>query len=129
MAHNQEMLTKRGGDWGDKVRLIGLSIDNDPGTVKKHVETKGWNAVEHYHVRNDKCTADKDYGVQGVPHVLLVDTEGTIVFVGHPANRKLEEDIDNLLKGEKLTGAGTTKAGAAAEDDSPAPKTIDPAKF
>lgn len=27
MAHNQEMLEKRGADWGDKVRLLGLSID------------------------------------------------------------------------------------------------------
>ena len=29
MAHNQEMLEKRGSDWGDKVRLIGLSIDDN----------------------------------------------------------------------------------------------------
>ena len=29
MAHNQEMLTKHKADWGDKVRIIGLSIDQD----------------------------------------------------------------------------------------------------
>jgi len=27
MKHNQEMLEKRGKDWGDSVRIIGLSID------------------------------------------------------------------------------------------------------
>ena len=27
MAHNQEMLRNREKDWGDRVRLIGLSID------------------------------------------------------------------------------------------------------
>ena len=27
MAHNQEMLQKRGAEWGDRVRIIGLSID------------------------------------------------------------------------------------------------------
>lgn len=112
MAHNQEMLEKRGVDWGDKVRLIGLSIDNDVATVKNHVKSKGWEKVEHYHVRNGKCTADKDYGVQGVPHVLMVDTHGKIVFMGHPASRKIEEDIDNLLKDGKLTGEGTKAAGA-----------------
>lgn len=41
----------------------------------------------------------------------MVDTNGVIVFMGHPSNRKIEEDIDNLLKGEKLTGAGCVVAG------------------
>jgi hypothetical protein len=36
------MLETRGKDWGDKVRLIGLSIDNDTGIVKNHVEAKKW---------------------------------------------------------------------------------------
>jgi hypothetical protein len=35
--------------------------------------------------------------------VLLVDTEGKIVFVGHPSERDLEADINTLLKGEQLT--------------------------
>jgi thiol-disulfide isomerase/thioredoxin len=115
MGHNQKMLEERGKDWGDKVRLIGLSIDNDVGTVKSHVESKKWTSVEHYHVRTAGCTADKEYGVKGVPHVLLVDTKGKIVFMGHPANREIEKDIDALLKGETLTGAGT---GAAAKAES-----------
>jgi hypothetical protein len=35
----------------------------------------------------------------------LVDTNGKIVFKGHPASRKnLEEDFDKLLKGEPLEG-------------------------
>jgi len=38
---------------------------------------------------------------------MLVDTHGVIVFKGHPATRNLEEDIDALLKGEKITGKGT----------------------
>ena len=114
MAHNQKMLEEHGAKWGDKVRLIGLSIDNDASTVKQHVEDKKWTSVEHYHVRTAGCTADKDYGVAGVPHVLLVDTNGKIVFVGHPASREIEKDIETLLKGEKITGEGT---GASAEEE------------
>ncbi|MFN9906264.1 MAG: hypothetical protein ACK56F_09095, partial [bacterium] len=35
----------------------------------------------------------------------MVDTNGKIVFKGHPASRKnLEEDFDKLLKGETLEG-------------------------
>jgi Thioredoxin-like len=101
------MLHKNAAPWGDKVRLIGLSIDNDAATVKSHVEAKKWTSVEHYHVRTPGCTADKDYGVNGVPHVLLVDTNGKIVYVGHPASRNLEEDINTLLSGKPITGDGT----------------------
>jgi thiol-disulfide isomerase/thioredoxin len=63
MAHNQEMLEEHGAAWGDKVRLIGLSIDQEREKLKTHVETKKWTSVEHYHVRNGKCTADKEFGV------------------------------------------------------------------
>lgn len=118
MAHNQKMLEDnkdKNKNWGDRVRLIGLSIDQTADKVKSHVEAKGWGLVEHYHVRNGKCVADKEFGVQGVPHVALVDKAGKIVFVGHPASRKLEEDIDALLAGKTLSGAGTTAAGG--DDD------------
>ena len=98
MAHNQHMLETRGADWGDKVRIIGLSIDQDIAALKKHIEENKWGKVEHYHVRNGVCQADKQHGIQGVPHVMLVDTHGVIVYKGHPAQRKLEQDIDALLK-------------------------------
>ena len=60
--------------------------------------------MDHYFVGGaNKCK--KDYGISGVPHVVLVDTNGKIVFKGHPASRKnLEEDFDKLLKGETLEG-------------------------
>lgn len=42
--------------------------------------------------------------MQGVPHCALVDTHGKIVWIGHPASRKLEEDINALLEGKELSG-------------------------
>jgi len=42
MQHNQEMLAANESTWGDKVKIIGLSIDKDAATVKKHIEAKGW---------------------------------------------------------------------------------------
>lgn len=102
MAHNQKMLEKNGARWGDKVRIIGISIDKAPEIVTKHVNEKGWTKVEHLHRAGS--SAGTDYGVNGVPHVVLVDGNGKIAFVGHPATRKLEEDIETLLKGEPLKG-------------------------
>ena len=45
MRHNQEMLENRSAEWGDKVRIVGLSIDEQPETVAKHVEERGWISV------------------------------------------------------------------------------------
>ena len=112
------MLEKNEEKWGGKVRLIGLSIDNAAETVKKHVETKGWTKVEHYHARNGKCTGDKEWGVQGVPHVAIVDTKGKVVFMGHPANRQdLVQDFDDLLAGKEITGKGCSAAGGGDDDE------------
>lgn len=125
------MLVENEAKWGGNVRLIGLSIDSDAETVRIHAEKKGWTKVEHYHVRTPGCSADKDYGVNGVPHVLLVDTTGKIVYVGHPASRNLEEDINTLLKGESLTGEGTLTSSneeSKTEDASSDESKIDLAK-
>jgi hypothetical protein len=66
----------------------------------KHVKAKMWEKVEHFHQAGSSCS--EDYGVQGVPHVVLVDIEGKIAYIGHPAATNLEENIETLLKGGKL---------------------------
>ena len=38
MLHNQEMLEKRGEEWGNDVRVIGISLDKDKDELKKHIE-------------------------------------------------------------------------------------------
>lgn len=63
-----------------------------------------------------------DYGVQGVPHVVLVDTHGKIAFVGHPASRDLEKDIETLLRDEKLKGV---KGGEDEDEDASGFKELD----
>lgn len=114
MAHNQEMLTHHGAKWGDKVRIIGISIDQTAEAVVKHVKAKKWEKVEHFHRAGS--SADEDYGVKGVPHVVLIDTNGKIVYVGHPASRDLEKDIETLLKGDALKGV-VGGSGDEDEDD------------
>jgi len=60
MGHNQHMLETRGEEWGDRVRIIGVSIDNTVEAVKKHVKEKGWEKVEHFH--RGASTISQDYG-------------------------------------------------------------------
>ena len=82
------MLETKATEWGDKVRIVGISIDQTAEAVVKHVKAKGWEKVEHFHRAGS--SADEDYGVEGVPHVVLVDTHGKIVYIGHPASRNIE---------------------------------------
>ena len=111
------MLEHHSERWGDKVRIIGISIDKAVEAVIKHVQVNKWEKVEHFHRAGSSCS--QDYGVTGVPHVVLVDTEGKIAYVGHPARTNLEENIETLLKGEKIA----TAASEVAKDQSSAEGT------
>jgi len=120
MAHNQEMLEEHGATWGDKVKIIGLSTDQDVAKLRSHVETKGWNKPTMFW--QAKSDFRNSYKFKGIPHVLIVDTEGKIVFKGHPANREnLVADFNNLLKGETLEGEGCAPKEAAAEGEKESP--------
>lgn len=118
------MLERRGAEWKDaKVRIIGLSIDQGRQAVLDHVNKEKWTSVEHFHRAKSDCS--QVYGVRGVPHVMLVDQEGTIVFKGHPAGRpNLEEDLDKLSRGEKLTGDGIVEFTADSADGSSAEEPV-----
>lgn len=51
MQHNQEMLEKNGEKWGDKVRIIGLSVDDSLDDLKKRIQEKKWEKVEHFKIQ------------------------------------------------------------------------------
>jgi len=109
------MLAKRGKDWEGKVRIIGLSIDQSKDKLVSHVKDKNWGSVEHYFRAGSD--ASEVYSVRGVPHVMLIDQKGKIVYKGHPATRpNLEEDLDNLSKGVALTGEGVYTGEKKAEE-------------
>lgn len=125
MAHNHEMLAKRASDWNGKMRIVCISIDQTRDALQKHVDSKGWTNPEHYH--RDKSDCSNQYNVSGVPSTMLIDTNGMIVFKGHPANRpNLEADFDTLLKGGKISGAGCEAAAAGGGEDGAAGKEMDP---
>jgi len=93
--------------------------------VEEHVKTKEWGNVEHWH--RDKSDCSKVYGVDGVPHVMLLDKNGKIVFKGHPASRKnLEQDMNDLMNDKEITGEGTAPADKN-EDEGKEAKAADTA--
>lgn len=42
--------------------------------------------IEHYHIRNSKCTAEEDYNVEELPYTIIVDQNGQIVHIGTGEN-------------------------------------------
>lgn len=85
------------------MRIIGLSVDDEKATVIERVNSKNWKSVEHYKVTggwNPENDALKYFKVEGIPRVALVDTNGIIVYIGHPSSINLEEKINALLEGK-----------------------------
>jgi len=102
MKHNVEMLAKGKPEWKDRVRLIGLSVDQDLAALQKLIVDRGYaNHVEHYHAANGKCKINAQLGAGGIPHVALLNPDGVIVYKGHPSSIDLEKAIDDLLKSGK----------------------------
>ena len=100
MSHNQKLLQEHEAAWGDKVRVISISFDEKSESVVKHVEEKGWSKIEHFLKANS--SVDKEYGVKGLPRLILIDTHGKIAFTGFPENINVEESIQKLVNGESL---------------------------
>lgn len=86
------------------MRIVGVSLDfGTPEKVTKHCNAKGWGNIEHYVMPDSTVRAA--FGIQGVPHVMLIDKQGQVVFKNHPGYIvNLEKAIDMLLKGETIFG-------------------------
>lgn len=76
-----------------------MSVDEELEQIKTRVTTKGWGKVEHLTLGSwdGEHELIKNFGIQGIPFVCLVDTKGCVVFMGHPSSIKLEDKINELL--------------------------------
>jgi thiol-disulfide isomerase/thioredoxin len=101
MAHLCEIASNRKTDWGDKVMLLCLSLDDKKEDVKQYVSNRDWLGVRHLWCQENEpgfeSFAAKTYGITGVPTALLIDQSGTIIWRGHPGSFDIEANIDKLL--------------------------------
>jgi len=76
-------------DFRDKIRIIGVSTDKKEDDVIPHINDCGWLEVEQYQVDEElkKLHPLTQYKMLGVPHLLLVDRRGQVVFKGLPSYR------------------------------------------
>lgn len=106
---NMQKYRKDHPDWGDKVELIALSIDNTKEAATNHLESRGWDQTYNAWAGDGGFNAEapKAYAVQGIPQVFVIDQAGKIVVEGHPMSMNLPEIINGLLEKTSVgTGAG-----------------------
>ena len=94
-----DIARRRGGEWAGKVAFVAASIDDGPDAPLKLAAQSGWTAM-----RQVWCSpggwgsaATKQFGVRGIPHAVLVDPAGRIVWSGHPGGVNLESLIAKNL--------------------------------
>lgn len=66
-------------EFKDKLVVIGIS-DEDKATVKKHTSPK----IEYYSAIDTQKRLKNIYEVQGIPHCVIINPEGIVVWEGWP---------------------------------------------
>ena len=102
----------------DKVKLIGCNQAEAPEQVKRFLEAHNWKLT----VAMDSGQAvAKQYGVDGIPHTVIVGPDGKVAWVqtGYTADgdEKAGEEVKKLLGGSGENPSGT-----------PAPTSVAPKK-
>jgi thiol-disulfide isomerase/thioredoxin len=103
MIRLNDMMKKRSRDWDGRVDALAVSIDDDPGTVRRYAHWRGWTHVRHVWAGAEGQTdfdspAGQAFGVNGVPMAFLIAADGRIVWRGHPRDANPERQIDELLQ-------------------------------
>ena len=100
MQKFQDFLTTHGEEIKDKVDIMAIGYDK-PENLKKRISDKSWNLINHVYTELAfRHPSASIYGVNGIPMNMIIDTEGTIVYKGHPLSIDIEKKILCLAKGE-----------------------------
>jgi thioredoxin-like negative regulator of GroEL len=62
---------------------------------------------------SEESCFNADFGVNGIPHIALIDAKGVVRYNGiHPSDKTLEDKIDELVKeaGGKVPARAEKKA-------------------
>ncbi len=98
MDHFQEYRAKH-PEWGDKVVLLSVSIDEKEKLAKNHLKKKNWEQSRNSWVdakggRNPVVMA---YAGKGIPAGFVVGADGKLVAAGHPDKIGVSKIVGELL--------------------------------
>lgn len=100
--------------YGERGLTVIAVTDEESDVVRDFVQDKG-DAITYTVAidKNQRTTVDymAAFGLNGIPTAFLVDREGKIAWVGHPADPMMKHAIEGLFPAKQ--SAGTPKAVAA----------------
>ena len=104
----------------DKVKLIGVNQAEAPEQVKRFLEAHKWNLTV---AMDAGQSVAKQYGVDGIPHTVIVGPDGKVAWVQTGAtadgDEKAGEEIKKLLDGKAVTPRGPPKSQESTDDSPP----------
>lgn len=87
-------------DWGDKVAIMPVSIDDTMAIVRNHVQKRGWTNTFNVWAGEggwESATA-KTFRVTSVPTTYVIDQKGKILSESYPDPNSIAYQVDALLK-------------------------------
>lgn len=94
MQENVDLMTKDAKLTENNISIIGLSCDEDSQKWKAHLEKKIWLSLPQL----VKKGLLKEVGIKGIHCIVVINKQGIISYVGHPAEINLEEALLNLAQ-------------------------------
>ncbi|HEV3299334.1 MAG TPA: TlpA disulfide reductase family protein [Planctomycetaceae bacterium] len=108
--------------WKDRVTIVPLSADEDPGRVTRHLKERGWNHLEHYWTGPwtsgplDSAAA-KAFVLDVIPTTFIIGPDGRILWRGHPlarvSGKEIVERIEETLNSHGAMPPRSSSAGEA----------------
>jgi thiol-disulfide isomerase/thioredoxin len=86
-------------DWGDKVAIVPLSIDETLKVVRDHVDKRGWtNTFNAWGEEGGwQCKPAAAFRVHGVPTTYIIDGQGQVVRAGLGGIPDIGKEVDTVL--------------------------------
>ena len=105
-------------EYGDKVKIIGVSSEKELQTVTKFLtqtnkrdDTQNWDRMRYTVAVDPDRTTSASYmeaaGQRGIPTAFIVDAGGSVAWIGHPIN--MDDPLSEVVE-------GTWDLAAAAEE-------------
>lgn len=76
-----------------KVKLMTISCDEKLGNVIDFVKKQGWEMIESYYKKGIR----EELGVKSLPHIIVVDRNGEIIYNGNPNEVSIHSFLDGVL--------------------------------
>ena len=90
IPHLNELYKK----YKDKGLVIVGVTDEDNQTIRRFTKT---TPMDYFPATDRNGKLSKEFGIQGIPHAVLVNKTGEIVWEGHPMSLK-DADIEKVLE-------------------------------